>query len=62
VKMRECEKTERELEELERRRNEVTRQAREVKRIREEGGRDHVGESGKWYRAQGSVLKGLLEI
>jgi myosin heavy subunit len=62
AKMRECEKTERELEELERRRNEVTRQAREVKRIREEGGRDHIGERGKWYRAQETVMKGLLEI
>ena len=62
VKMRECERAERELEEIERRRNEVTRQAREVKRIREEGGRDYVGERGKWYRAQETVLRGLLEV
>ncbi len=61
-KMRECEKAERELEELERRRNEVTRQAREVKRIREEGGRDHMGERGRWYRAQETVMTGLLGI
>lgn len=62
AKMRECERAERELEEIEKRRNEVTRQARDVKRIREEGGRDHVGERGKWYRAQETVMKGLLEI
>jgi hypothetical protein len=60
-KVRECERAERELEELERRREEVTRQAREVKRIREEGGRDLVGERGRWYAAQESVLKGLLQ-
>lgn len=60
-KVRECERAERELEEMERRREEVTRQAREVKRIREEGGRDLVGERGRWYTAQESVLKGLLQ-
>ncbi|ETN46424.1 uncharacterized protein HMPREF1541_00608 [Cyphellophora europaea CBS 101466] len=59
-KMRECERAERELEEMERQREEITRQAREVKRIREEGGRDLVGERGRWYTAQEAVLKGLL--
>ena len=62
VKIRECERAERELEEMERRRNEVTRQAREVKRIREEGGRDVVGERGRWYKAQEGVMRGLLEV
>ena len=61
LKMRECERAERELEEMERRRNEVTRQARDVKRIREEGGRDLLGERGKWYKAQETVMRGLLE-
>lgn len=59
-KVRECERVERELEEMERRREEVTRQAREVRRIREEGGRDTVGERGRWYRAREGVLGGLL--
>lgn len=62
LKMRECERAERELEEMERMRNEVTRQARDVERIREEGGRDLVGERGKWYKAQETVLRGLLEV
>ena len=62
LKMRECERAERELEEMERRRNEVTRQARDVKRIREEGGRDLVGERGKRYKAQETVMRGLLEV
>jgi Skp family chaperone for outer membrane proteins len=61
-KVGECERVERELEETERRREEVTRLAREVKRIREEGGRDLVGERGRWYTAQEAVLKGLLQI
>ena len=47
---------------MERRRNEVTRQARDVRRIREEGGRDLIGERGKWYKAQETVMRGLLEV
>ena len=62
VKDRECERTERELEECERKRNEVTRVARDLKQIKEEGGRDMVGERGRWYAAQGTVMKGLLEV
>ncbi len=62
LKMGECERAERELEEMERRRNEVTRQARDVRRIREEGGRDLIGERGKWYKAQETVMRGLLEV
>ena len=61
VKDRECERTERELEECERKRNEVTRVARDLKKMKEEGGRDMVGERGRWYAAQGTVMKGLLE-
>jgi predicted RNase H-like nuclease (RuvC/YqgF family) len=61
-KVAECERVERELEETERRREEVTRLAREVKRIREEGGRDLVGERGRWYTAQEAVLRGLLQV
>lgn len=62
TKGRECERAERELEETERRRNEVTRQARELKKLREEGGRDFVGEKGRWYGAQCTVMNGLLEV
>ena len=62
VKDRECERTERELEECERKRNEVTRVARDLKKTKEEGGRDMVGERGRWYAAQGTVMKGLLEV
>ena len=62
VKDRECERTERELEEYERKRSEVTRVARDLKKMREEGGRDMVGERGRWYGAQGTVMKGLLEV
>ena len=61
-KVRECERVERELEDMDRRKEEVTRQAKEVKGIREEGGRDLVGERGRWYTAQESVLKGLLQV
>ncbi|KPI35412.1 Kinetochore protein Sos7 [Cyphellophora attinorum] len=61
-KIRECERAERELEDLDRRKEEVTRQAKEVQRIREEGGRDFVGERGRWLRAQEGVLKGVLGV
>ncbi|RMZ75399.1 hypothetical protein DV738_g5478, partial [Chaetothyriales sp. CBS 135597] len=62
AKDRECKKAERDLETLERRRNEVTSQATEAMRIRAEGGRDYVGEKGKWYAAQETVMNGLLGI
>ncbi|RMZ85706.1 hypothetical protein DV737_g453, partial [Chaetothyriales sp. CBS 132003] len=62
AKDRECKKAERELELLERQRNEATTQATEARRIRAEGGRDYVGEKGKWYAAQETVMQGLLRI
>ncbi|RMD42264.1 hypothetical protein DV735_g2892, partial [Chaetothyriales sp. CBS 134920] len=62
AKDRECKKAERDLDMLERRRNEVTAQATEARRIRAEGGRDYIGEKGKWYAAQETVMNGLLGI
>lgn len=61
-KVAECEDAERDLEALERRRNEVTRTARDARRLREQGGRDRLGDQARWYAGSEVVLRGLLGI
>ena len=62
AKMRECEGVEGELERLERRRDEVARMAGEARRTREEGGRDEMEETGRWYRSAETVLRGVVGV